>query len=108
MDKRSLEILKYIAAHDPASEIDIISELGEDTEIPLGYLVAHNFVMKNWESIGKLGHCDMMYRAIVDGHAYLEDKPEKDFDRWLMRIISIWGAITGTAALVIEIVLHFL
>lgn len=33
---------------------------------------------------------------------------EKMFDVWFNRILAIWGAITGTIAVVAEIMLHFL
>ena len=75
LDKYTLKILKYIAENDPVSEMDIISELGENAELPLGYLVECNFVTRNWEPIGKFSHCDMVYRTAVDGRAYLEEKP---------------------------------
>lgn len=49
-----------------------------------------------------------MARITEYGKHYLAYAKPRRFDRWLTRIIAIYGAITGTAAIVLEVVLHFL
>lgn len=49
-----------------------------------------------------------MARITAFGEHFLAYAKRRSFDRWFTMIIAIWGAITGTAAIVIELVLHFL
>ncbi len=50
---------------------------------------------------------DNVYRTTPKGKAFLEENPGKRFDTWLTRIIAICGAVTGTIALILELLSRF-
>lgn len=102
MDKKTLAILKYIAEHEPVNEAAILEKFGERASFSLGYLYKNGYAFSDDE------WGNMSYSASCEGLAFLEEKPGKTFDHWLTRAITIYGAITATAAIVLEIVLYFL
>ena len=113
MDKLSIKVLKYIAA-EPNSVLrkEIINALGDAASKSLtfleteGYIKSGRIVIGVGQGMKPVFGSDGEFAVTSKGLAFLEEKPGRDFDRWLTRIIAIWGAITGTSALVIEIVLH--
>lgn len=115
MDKLSVKVLKFIASKPNAALWkEVINAFGDTADKSLAFLEAEGYVKSGRRVIGVGSDMKPVFGS--DGHfvitskglAFLEEKPGRDFDRWLTRIIAIWGAITGTAALVIEVVLHFL
>ena len=115
MDKLSLKILKYIAfQEDNVPAKSIIDLFGPTAQKSLDFLLKECFV-KSKETILGIG-ADMkpvfapigIYSITSKGLAFLEERPGVLYDKWSTRFFAIWGAITGTAALVLELVLHFL
>ena len=43
------------------------------------------------------------YQISDFGRAYLEALPGELIDRWFTRIFALWGAITGTIAVIVEV-----
>lgn len=114
LDKLSHKILTHISKQKVTLRQDIISVFGENAQKSIDFLMEGRYI-KSGQVILEVGHnmapkfgSDGKYSITSLGLAYLQEKPGKDFDRWLTRIVAIWGAITGTAALVLELVLHFL
>ena len=115
MDKLSLKVLKYLAADPNAvSRKDIISKFGDTATKSLDFLETEGYIKSGRRIVGVGSESKPVFASngqftvTSKGLAYLEEKPGRDFDRWLTRIIAIWGAITGTAALVLVVVLLFL
>lgn len=115
MDKLSLKVLRHIAAQqDNISAKSVVTLFGDASKNSLSFLENEGFV-KSGRTILGIG-ADMkpvftsngIYSITSKGLAFLEEKPGRDFDHWLTRFCAIWGAITGTAAIIAEIVLHFL
>lgn len=114
MDRLSLKVLKHIAAEkDKVSRKSVVGLFGEAAQKSLTYLENDGFIKSGREPIGfgpnmtPVFASDGIFSITSEGIAFLEEKPGKDFDRWLTRFCAIWGAITGTAALILEAVLHF-
>lgn len=116
MDKLSLNVLKHIAAAQPerVSRSAIIEKFGQPATNSLSFLEKEDLIRSGRIPVGVGGDLkpifgsDGRFSVTSAGLSFLEEKPGKDFDRWLTRVVAIWGAITGTAALVLEIVLHSL
>lgn len=114
MDNLSHKILKYISSQEETSRAELISNFGNGAKASIDFLSENKYITSGRIPIGAgpdhrpILASDGVFRITSQGLAYLQEKPGKDFDRWLTRIVAIWGAITGTAALVIELVLHFL
>lgn len=115
MDKLSLKVLKHIAAQQNSiSSKSVVALFGDASRKSLSFLENEEFI-KSGSTILGIG-ADMkpvfasngIYSITSKGLAFLEEKPGRDFDHWLTRFCAIWGAITGTAAIIAEIVLHFL
>lgn len=115
MDKLSLQVLKHIASQqDDVHVKSIVALFGPASRKSLTFLQKEELI-KSEQMILGIG-ADMkpvltsngIYSITSKGLAFLEEKPGKDFDRWLTRFCAIWGAITGTVAIIAEIVLHFL
>lgn len=104
----------YISRQEETDRDELISVFGDGAKISADFLLQSEYISSGLEPRGiTLDHrpimvSDGIFRITSQGLAYLQEKPGKDFDRWLTRIVAIWGAITGTAALVLEVVLHFL
>lgn len=115
MDKLSLKVLRHIAAQqDNISAKSVVTLFGDASKKSLSFLENEGFV-KSGRTILGIGAnmkpvftSNEVYNVTSKGLAFLEEKPGKDFDHWLTRFCAIWGAITGTAAIIAEIVLHFL
>lgn len=115
MDRLSLKVLKHVAANPNAvSRKDIISKFGDTAANALAFLETEGYVKSGRRMIGvgpelkPVFASDGQFAVTSKGLAFLEEKPGKDFDRWLTRFCAIWGAITGTAAIIAEIWRHFL
>nr|WP_290463187.1 hypothetical protein [Acutalibacter muris] len=106
MDKFSRKLLKYIDKQKLVSANTLKSKYGQSVRVYLGYLHMDDFISESWEYVSK-DKCDYVYRTTPKGKAFLEENPGKRFDTWLTRIIAIWGAITGTIALVLELLSRF-
>lgn len=115
MDKLSLEVLKKLKnVQDTITRKEILDAFGKPAAKSLSFLENEGYIKSGrvptginsnlqpvWGSDGK-------FSITSKGLAFLEEKPGKDFDRWLTRFCAIWGAVTGTAAIVLELALHFL
>ena len=115
MDKLSVRVLKYLAKENrKINKNEIISVFGESAQESLSYLEKNDYISSEKVPAG-IGPdkkvvflSNGVYSITSFGKGFLEAKPGRDFDKWLTRLVAIWGAITGTAALVLEVVLHFL
>lgn len=115
MDRLSLQILKYIAAQkEPISQSELVSKYKEAADRSLVYLEQEKLIKSGRTVIGcgpdmkPVFVSNGIFSITGKGLSFLEERPGKLFDRWLTRIIAIWGAATGTVAIMIEIWLHFL
>lgn len=115
MDKLSLKVLKYISSKQDNVSVQAIKEMfGDTSKKSLLFLEKEGLIKSGRIPIGcdrdlkPILQSDGLFSITSTGLAFLEEKPGKDFDRWLTRFCAIWGAITGTAALILEAVLHFL
>ena len=106
MDTFSLKLLKYIDKQKVVRATTLISKHGKSVRVYLGYLHKDDFISESWEYVSQ-DKCDDVFRITPKGKSYLEELPGKRFDRWLTRIIAIWGAMTGTIALVLELLSRF-
>lgn len=111
MDKLSVKVLKYIASDQcitPRSAI--IEKFGESAANSLSFLDEQKYIKSGQRPTGLNGKCrsDGQYAITSKGLAYLEKRPGRIFDHWLTRFCAIWGALTGTTAIIAEIWLHFL
>ena len=115
MDKLSLKVLKHIATKpDNVSIKSVVSEFGDSARKSLAALESEGFI-KSGRTVLGVGP-DMkpvltsngQFSITSKGLAFLEDRPGILYNKWSTRFFAIWGAITGTAALVLEVVLHFL
>ena len=115
MDQLSEKILRYIRkCNAVVAYKEICEEFGEKAADSLSYLESIDFIKSGRRIVGisadnrPVTLSDGKYNIQPKGIAYLEEKPGKNFDRWLTRFCAIWGAITGTVAIIAEIWLHFL
>ena len=115
MDKCSEKVLKYISQHsDSVLNRQVVEEFGEAGRESLSYLEKIHFIKSGRKYLGRGPNSepvlcsDGKFQITSEGRAYLEEKPGKAYDRWSTRVLAVWGAITGTAAMVLEIVIHFL
>lgn len=110
MDKLSLQVLKYIAQNNGEAEREsIVQQFGEKSLRSLTFLENENFIKSGRLPAGGGVYCsDGLYAITSKGLAFLEERPGKLYDIWSTRFFAIWGAVTGTAALILEAVLHFL
>lgn len=114
MDKLSLKVLRFISTKkDRVTRKLIIEKCGEGTQKSLTYLENDGFIQSGRIPIGMgpdlkpVFRSDGKFSITSKGLEYLEARPGHVFDRWLTRFCAIWGAITGTAAIIAEIWLHF-
>lgn len=110
MDKLSLKVLKYVSKNTEKSEREsIIKKFGENSLRSLDSLEKEEFIKSGRLPAGGGVFCsDGLYMITSKGLAFLEERPGKLYDTWSTRFFAIWGAITGTAALILEAALHFL
>ena len=115
MDKLSLKVLKYVSIkQDNVSLKSVIEKFGDSSRKSLTELESDGFIKSGRIVLG-MGP-DMkpvlasngQFNITSKGVAFLEERPGLLYDKWSTRFFAIWGAITGTAALVLEVVLHFL
>lgn len=115
MDKLSLKVLKHISIkQDDVSLKSIVTEFGDSARGSLAELESEGFI-KSGRSIMGIGPnmkpvlaSNGRFSITSKGVAFLEERPGFLYDKWSTRFFAIWGAITGTAAIVLEVVLHFL
>lgn len=115
MDKLSLKVLKFVAAErDNVSSKSIVAKFGESSRKSLTYLENEKYI-KSGRTVLGIGPemkpvlaSNGVFSITSKGIAFLEERPGKAYDKWSTRLFAIWGAITGTAAIVLEIMLHFL
>lgn len=111
MDRTSVKVLKYInKQNSPVSAEQIMEKHGTKGEQSLSMLCQEGYLSRG---IGKTmyyhnaatGRAESktipnnMYSIEPLGRDYLEHKFWNDFDKWLVRLCAIWGAVTGTIAL---------
>ena len=106
MDKFSLKLLKYIDKQKAVRATMLKLKYGKSVSMYLGYLHMDDFISESWDYVSD-SKCDYVYRTTPKGKAFLEENPGKRFDTWLTRIIAIWGAVTGTIALILELLSRF-
>ena len=111
MDRTSVKVLKFIRKQAvPVSADVIVAKFGTPGEQSLSRLCEGKYISqgiaKTWlyhngatgTSETKAVH-NAMYTIEPLGRDFLEHKFWDDFDKWLVRLCAIWGAITGTIAL---------
>lgn len=108
LDKLSYRILKFISQHEKSRLADLIDQFGINAEKSISYLESNGFISSAKIGSGYLGkdaHFTSIgiYSVTSYGLSFLQAHPGQTFDRWLTRILAIWGAITGTAALLLEL-----
>lgn len=110
MDKHSLKVLKFIAKADGAAPRNaIIDRFGESSRRSINFLSTEGYITsgRTIAGAGPVGRpvfvSDGKFTVTSKGLAYLEAHPFIVFDQWLTRILAIWGAITGTIALFLEL-----
>ncbi len=115
MDKLSLKILKFIAQkQDNVARDTITSLFGDSSGKSLSYLLNEGFIKSGRSLVGVNPDMKAIYLSndifsiTSKGIDFLEKRPGKIYDIWSTRVLAIYGAITGTIAIVIELVLHFL
>lgn len=111
MDKLSVKVLKYIASDQSITPREaIIEKFGDPAANSLSFLEDDGYIKSGRKPTGLNGkyRSNGQYAATSKGLAYLEKRPGKIFDHWMTRVCAIWGAFTGTAAIIAEIWLHFL
>ncbi len=110
MDKLSLQVLKYISQNNGEAEQEsIVEQFGEKSLRSLTFLENEEFIKSGRLPAGGGVYCsDGLYAITSKGLAFLEERPGKLYDICSTRFFAIWGAVTGTAALILEAVLHFL
>lgn len=110
MDKLSLRVLKHISkSNGTVGQESIIESFGDDSLRSLTYLESEGLIKSGRLPAGGGVFCsDGLFAATSKGLSFLEERPGKLYDTWSTRVLAIWGAITGTAALILEAVLHFL
>ncbi|MEL7568079.1 MAG: hypothetical protein AAGU27_24830 [Dehalobacterium sp.] len=113
MDKLSIKVLKHIAREqDNVSKKSVIDRFGKLASKSLLFLESEGLIKSGRVPVGigaemkPVFSSNGIFSITSKGLSHLEEKPGKDFDRWLTRVIAIWGAITGTGAIVLEILLH--
>lgn len=114
MDKQSLKVLKHIAAGNNVFKEKIIELFGEHSRRSLTSLESEGYIKSGRAPIGvgpdmrPVLSSNGIFNITSKGLDFLEARPGILYDRWSTRFFAIWGAIAGTAALVLEVVLHFL
>lgn len=117
MNRLSIKVLRFIKKQsEPVSKDVIISKFGNDAVESIRFLEKEEYIKagkkiyphRNLNGQHEIFISNGKYEIAALGLDFLQHKPGRDFDRWLTRIIAIWGALTGTAALLIELTLHFL
>lgn len=110
LDKLSLRVLRLLSQNSGATEQEtIVEQFGDDSLRSLTYLEAEGFVKSGRLPAGGGVVCSNGQFTITSkGLSFLEERPGKLYDTWSTRFFAIWGAITGTAALILEVMLHFL
>lgn len=115
MDKLSVKVLKKLRySENTVAKKEIVDTFGKSATKSLSYLESEGYIKSGrvptginlnlqpvWGSDGK-------FSITSKGLSFLEERPGKVYDKWSTRFFAIWGAITGTTAIVLEIVLHFL
>ena len=111
MDRTSIKVLKFIGKQSaPVSSDVVIAKFGTPGEQSLSQLCEERYisrgVSKTWlyhNSATGTSETkttpNSMYTIEPLGRDFLEHKFWNDFDKWLVRLCAIWGAITGTIAL---------
>lgn len=118
MDRLTVKVLKYLSKqHEPVHLEKILSRFGKNSEKSMEYLGTYGYA-KDKKTIGGIEVrngkpqpsfvSNKMWEITSAGIDYIQHKPGNDFDRWITRLVAIWGAITGTIALLIELAQYFL
>lgn len=114
MDKTSVKILRYIKRHGPHVSAKVIEDkFGKEAKSSISYLESQKYIKSQRRLAGPgVGGKPVflstgIYEIDSPGRDFLQHKLGNDFDRWITRIASIVGAITGITALIGEIVFHF-
>lgn len=112
MDKLSVRVLKHIhKGGDFLHESDVYRKFGYPALSSLkflcktGYISSseHNRVRYNQGSKLHPNYvADCVYTIEPPGKAFLQHWFWNTFDPWLTRVLAIWGAITGTLALILR------
>lgn len=113
MDKLSLKVLRRICkSSKEISKKEIKSIFGNSAAKSLSFLEAEGYIKSgrmpvNFGKDGPVFRSDGIFEPTSKGLDYIEKHPGLVFDRWCTRVCAIWGAVTGTVAIVVEVVLHF-
>ena len=112
MDKLSLKVLRRICkSGGELTESAIYQKFGNDALSSLKFLCKNNYISSSQYNRSRYNQgskhaphyaADCLYAIEPPGKAYLEHWFWNTYDPWLTRIIAIWGAITGTLALILR------
>lgn len=114
MDKRSISILRYIARSDkPVSDRELDAQFGNKTKLSVEFLRDSGFIVAANRYLDPNTNREMPtdhgpYVITAAGLAFLEQRPGVLYDKWSTRILAVYAAITSTAAIFLELWLHFL
>lgn len=101
MDKLSIKVLKYISKRKDVKHEEVVKKFGDKSADSLAFLLHEKYLTTGKVIIGvgpnsaPVFRSDGVYNIKSPGRAYLEQKPGKDFDRWLGRISIIFSILGG-------------
>ena len=103
MEKLALKIMKFLNMQStPVAFSDIKSQFGENAGSALSYLGKEEYIQQgrifkpHQTATGKKFYMtDGKYQITSKGRSFLEEKPGRDFDKWLNRLNIILPMIGG-------------
>ena len=118
MDRLTVKVLKYLRKQNEPVCLDKILDLyGKTAQKSIEYLESQGYATDK-KVFGGMEYRNGKPRpAFVSNRFweitskvidFIQHKPGQDFDRWATRLVAIWGAITGTIALLLELWQRFL
>lgn len=76
-------------------------------EGPQAIIVGRILTIQESPRLGLQGFEGTFTRLTPMANKVIEEKPLKIFDHWLTKAIAVWGAITGTIAILLDILSYF-
>ena len=109
LSREEIRKLRWISKHEPVQEQDIECD-------PLSLRLYKRDMIERCCSdrfpyVPASGTVEIPHNAfrLTDaGWQFLNRRQEQDSERRFTKVLAIWGAVTGTAAIIVEIWLHFL
>lgn len=101
-DERYQQTIDYLISTKYLEEITTESGKG-----PQAIIVGKILTIQTHPRLGLHGYANTYIRLTPMANKAMEDRPHMIFDHWLTKTIAIWGAITGTLALLIDLLPYF-